>query len=1555
MRKYAINEHLAHLICSTSSVTLPFFLAPSLLFRSSGSRRNSRLSTHQHASVRLVATASARAHIRHYRAVGTAKKEIRARRAMSKILGSLGQPNKQAWINLLEPFLPPNLRRKASPEDDLLADAIAANEPVPMQDLHIWLAEARKMREPKGDLLTYLVVEEARHDAVLWLVEEMLKESIEQPEIGRSENAHLSNNKDYHWYSLDDLTWSSDKTQAMIDATGFAGFSLDPMTQGTTHKSEHACLKEVWRSIGAMVLHAANHEPASAESKSTMTCVHRLLAYLHHVGAIPSTIYNHTPAKDPSVLQRPPTIYLWSYRILAIISDAWWTSAHTGAQRDGNVHSHSPGSGTSDETSLSLLNMSSIMSEVPPQIWLDYVLWCCVEGGWITEAAEIVYDMWTSRGERQQYSVIDYNSLREQHAPKLPWVARIKASIRKSRMRETPGGAIFGSFSDREGYLKPPERTVSSEVVAAIIDGLVNTASPRPDIYGNKWAVVERYVSVCKIMLDRKRLGLGSNSWYSIVLRVFDSLSNDPKVPPTFVETIVSWSPTLLHEPFAANSAYHSDSKAPTYVTDPSAVSLGLLSCLLLELSLAGDLRGALRVFRRLQSIIDANRETSIASFQAMVTSILQQDGDDTPFESGEQQEPPGLNMRISSHILGPFLDLITDAKEFDLANWLLHNDDVDGCIIPPSMYSDAVLQPSLIHFASAAGDKKLLDSVTQRLEPPVPERVLHSLLHHQIQCAQWDAVHEILELLRDGQGLAWDPTDVIALASAILRSERNPPAVSLQEGAHFSPWTPFKSLLHGRYNTRHDPSRPRNLDQMIMLKQLARMLASIPSRLANYLLPFCNAEYQRLTAKCTVPTTAFNMLLETVVDVHGAPEGRRLCENWCVLPGSASNEQVVQPNMRTFYTILRPLEHAEQFSRATGDNEQARAGPHTHPQEDMVAPPFTIDGPDSRLGEASEPSSLDADIKAEHVDSTVPADLIGLETCDAGAGTPPISIRIPPELRKCERQSPHKTMRGQAEGLDFQQLLDKHFARGSTHRRKKRNLKKAHNETLYAVHGFTPATSEDERSDLSVDESRSRNEFTASKLGSLARRAGFRSSSPGPGVSALTQQLEDLQRASKPGHRQRQPTASSLRIKTEINNLPSTLSTSASPSPIPSPTASQSSATSESMKDGESNKTVSYQVALKDDFVSPDIAQRHRLQYADNATMDHVVRKMAASDFDPLRCLGKGTYGTVHLVKQVGTGRLFAQKQFRKASLTVKQQLVEQTKTERAILESINRHPYVVKLFYAFQDHEKLYLILEYAQGGELFTRMLTEGMFPEETAAFYMAEMILALNHLHDTVGVVYRDLKPENCLLDADGHLLLTDFGLSKVAVDGDYRCRSMTGTLEYMAPEVIQQQSYGPEVDWWSFGVLGFELLVGNSPFHANNDAKIQEKIVKCKLVLPFFMSADAKDLLTRLLRKRPKERLGARMPKDLQLIKGHRFFRKIDWKKLEKRQVEPPFKPVITDPELAENFSSEFTELAVSPVMAHPKRDWGLEKAGDQFGGFSFVASRSLLTSHDGFF
>ncbi|VUC33114.1 unnamed protein product [Clonostachys rosea] len=489
-------------------------------------------------------------------------------------------------------------------------------------------------------------------------------------------------------------------------------------------------------------------------------------------------------------------------------------------------------------------------------------------------------------------------------------------------------------------------------------------------------------------------------------------------------------------------------------------------------------------------------------------------------------------------------------------------------------------------------------------------------------------------------------------------------------------------------------------------------------------------------------------------------------------------------------------------------------------------------------------------------------------------------------------------------------------------------------------IRGFqtTPAASGDEDSDCGLDTPRlkarrGRSRITDVVSANCSPTLHGSSSPVVSGIAKLRMQLEPL---SLDGI----PTASSMYRNGSLQGAFG----------FPSRSVSRDGARSDAGSTDSDNASTSYEVCLENDFVSASVGDRGGIMDIIEGGLNP-KRKMTTEDFEPLRCLGKGTYGTVLLVKQRATGKLYAQKQFKKASLIVHKKLIEQTKTERQILESVNRHPFVVKLFYAFQDHEKLYLILEYGQGGELFTHLNTEKMFSENDAAFYMAEMLLAISHLHNDLGVVYRDLKPENCLLDAEGHLLLTDFGLSKVSAEPTESCSSILGTVEYMAPEVIQGKKYGKAVDWWSFGALGYDLMTGNPPFRGGNHAKIQENIVKQKLALPYFLSPDAKDLLTRLLRKDPNKRLGAGGLKDLQTLKKHRFFRKIDWKKLEARELTPPIQPMITDPELAENFSPEFTDLCLSPVVTSRYPSLLSPSNDDPFGGFSFVASPSLLESH----
>ena len=529
--------------------------------------------------------------------------------------------------------------------------------------------------------------------------------------------------------------------------------------------------------------------------------------------------------------------------------------------------------------------------------------------------------------------------------------------------------------------------------------------------------------------------------------------------------------------------------------------------------------------------------------------------------------------------------------------------------------------------------------------------------------------------------------------------------------------------------------------------------------------------------------------------------------------------------------------------------------------------------------------------------------------------GTPPINIASPLPRRVLQTNLDTK-QQGQ-DKLDFDMVMKK----AQKNKKKKKKGIRPGAPATNVTRGFhTPVTSGGEESDFSLAAT-PRFGPVISGLPSVTSSPALRPVSGAGGISNLKSQLEALNL----GPRTYSPPVKALPMSRVASQL--------------------SSNTSMSGLDSDSDRTEmeSYEVNLLDEDFSIDTMSKSSTMMTSSP-----LRKMTAEDFEPLMCLGKGSYGTVLLVRQRTTGRLFAQKQFKKASITVHKKLIEQTKTERNILESVNRHPFIVNFYYAFQDHEKLYLILEYAQGGELFHHLAAERMFSEDTAAFYMAEMVLALDHLHRTVGVIYRDLKPENCLLDSEGHLLLTDFGLSTVSLDEDNPCRSFLGTVEYMAPEVIQGSDYGAAVDWWSLGALGVDLLTGAPPFPGNNNTKIQDKILKSKLSLPYYLSADAKDLLTRLLRKDPKKRLGSNMPKDLHALKSHRFFRKINWKELEARESVPPILPLITDPLLAENFAQDFTDLPLSPVLTKKFEDCFPDGQVNPFGGFSFVASESLL-------
>eukprot|EP00124_Ichthyophonus_hoferi_P001575 Ihof_evm14s85 gene=Ihof_evmTU14s85 len=287
--------------------------------------------------------------------------------------------------------------------------------------------------------------------------------------------------------------------------------------------------------------------------------------------------------------------------------------------------------------------------------------------------------------------------------------------------------------------------------------------------------------------------------------------------------------------------------------------------------------------------------------------------------------------------------------------------------------------------------------------------------------------------------------------------------------------------------------------------------------------------------------------------------------------------------------------------------------------------------------------------------------------------------------------------------------------------------------------------------------------------------------------------------------------------------------------------------------------------------------------------------KKLTIDDFELLKVIGKGSFGKVMQVRKKDTGRVYAMKILTKSHL-VERDEVGHTKSERAILASNAHCPFLVGLKFSFQTPEKIYLVLDYINGGELFFHLQNEGVFSENRARFYAAQLVLGLEYLH-SMDVIYRDLKPENILVDYTGYIALTDFGLCKEDVKHNETTNTFCGTPEYMAPEVLQQKGYGPAVDWWTIGVLLYEMMTGIPPYYDDNTNTMYQKILFAQLIFPEDMTIAARDCIGGLLNRNPHERLGAG-PNGARNVKSHMFFAQINWGDLWQKRIPAPWRPTV---------------------------------------------------------
>ncbi|PRP85630.1 hypothetical protein PROFUN_06419 [Planoprotostelium fungivorum] len=297
--------------------------------------------------------------------------------------------------------------------------------------------------------------------------------------------------------------------------------------------------------------------------------------------------------------------------------------------------------------------------------------------------------------------------------------------------------------------------------------------------------------------------------------------------------------------------------------------------------------------------------------------------------------------------------------------------------------------------------------------------------------------------------------------------------------------------------------------------------------------------------------------------------------------------------------------------------------------------------------------------------------------------------------------------------------------------------------------------------------------------------------------------------------------------------------------------------------------------------------------------------KKVGLQDFDLLNVIGKGAFGKVLQVRRKKDGKLFAMKILNKKNILESNEL-EHTRTEKNVLQKVCAeyssptnssqvvHPFLVNLHCSFQSADKLYFVMDWVNGGELFHHLQKERRFSPERAKFYCAEIVLGLEYLHNH-GIIYRDLKPENLLLTAEGHICMTDFGISKEGlISEDDKTTTFCGTPEYLAPEVLQGKPYNKNVDWWSFGTLMHEMLTGLPPFYAKDVQEMYKKIIHQELILPSTMDPDTKDIILKLLIRDPSKRLS-----DPKQIKAHKYFQGIDWDLLFRKEIKPSFVPSVS--------------------------------------------------------
>ena len=513
------------------------------------------------------------------------------------------------------------------------------------------------------------------------------------------------------------------------------------------------------------------------------------------------------------------------------------------------------------------------------------------------------------------WKVIAWSEISRPEEPKLNWSARAELQIARAHITHLgPGFGIVGP-SEVPPLVEMGSRTVSREVILALIDGLATSLRPPSEI--------QQQIVACRNLLNRKRsLNLETSTLNKAVLGIFRLGFLDGNNSAEVADRVLDLTSTLQssnanpENPHVLNQIHDEDN---------SAACLGLLHRVLYSHTVKGNIQAALRIFRKIQTVIDADRNRHIASFAEDLKRLERFGDPDQLISESINNTIPNVYPQIPPHILSAFLNLITDSHLYDLGDWLLYSDEVDGPFIPPSLYSEVNLQSALLRFATATQNGQLFGRITEKLLAPLAPDILRTLLHCQITLGKWDAAEEVLRHFQAEPAMGWRDADIMVIARSILRLEHDEtsPPQALSRAS-----TLLQDMLYGNFNRSRDPSKALDYSDHRRLTQIYRMLRTIRGNLQYLQEPSFAGDF-RTNAPIEISAEAFNILLEGVVEARGVLRGQMLWKQWCrlsfdpdsdITPGTDPDrdvgdhdsrtqpERVVTPTLQTLRVLMRPV-----------------------------------------------------------------------------------------------------------------------------------------------------------------------------------------------------------------------------------------------------------------------------------------------------------------------------------------------------------------------------------------------------------------------------------------------------------------------------------------------------------------------------------------------------------------------------------------------------------------------------------------------------------------------